>query len=146
MEFTEGDIHINPGVSIPLSELEFRFSRSSGPGGQHVNRSETQVELVFDVANSPSLTEEQRQQAMSALQTRLDSSGKLHLTASSSRSQYQNRQEVIRRFASVMQNALYRRRSRKATKPSLAARERRLEAKRRQSTKKGARQPSGWEE
>ncbi len=74
-------------VSIPTSELHFRFARSSGPGGQHVNRSATQVELLFDVANSPSLDETQRQRVLRNLTPRIDKEGVLHLVSQETRSQ-----------------------------------------------------------
>ena len=83
----ESVVHITDTVSIPMSELSFRFARSSGPGGQHVNRSATQVELLFDVANSPSLDEAQRQRVLNKLKSRIDKEGVLHLVSQETRSQ-----------------------------------------------------------
>ena len=120
-------------LAIPTEELSFRFSRASGPGGQHVNRSATQVELLFDVAHSPSLTDEQRAHIQRALASRIDREGVLHLTASGSRSQLQNRQEVVARFQSLLRRALHVPRPRRPTHPTRAARQRRLEHKRRRS-------------
>ena len=129
---------INEKVSIPLAELSYRFSRSSGPGGQHVQKSSTRVELLFDLANSPSLTEEQRSRGGERLATYVDSTGVLHLTAQSERSQWRNRVEVITRFQVLMRLALRRRKKRKATRPTAASRERRLREKRRRGeTKRG---------
>ncbi len=118
---------------IPLGELKFRFSRSSGPGGQHVNRSATQVELLFDVACSPSLTEEQRALVLRRLRGYIDGNGVLHLVSGGTRSQMRNREEVIRRFAQMMERALRVSRPRRSTRPSAAARQRRLLEKRRRA-------------
>jgi ribosome-associated protein len=122
-------LHISDQVSIPLSELSFRFSRSSGPGGQHVQKSSTRVELLFDVANSPSLTERQRAQVLERLGGYIDSEGILHLVAQSERSQLRNREEVVARFQALMQRALKRRKHRKPTHPTAASQERRLRKK-----------------
>lgn len=132
-------IQINTTLFIPLGEISFRFSRSGGPGGQHVNRSETRVELLFDVANSPSLNEEQRARLLERLVHRIDKEGVLHLVSEESRSQRLNREVVIERFVSLLQTALRPHRRRRPTRPSQAAREQRLEQKRRQSRKKQSR-------
>jgi ribosome-associated protein len=121
---------INDELSIPLAELQFRFSRSSGPGGQHVQKSSTRVELYFDVLGSPSLSEEQRARILSRLAGHIDSVGLLHLVAQSERSQLRNRQEVVARFQELLRVALRRRRRRLATHPSAASRELRLRHKR----------------
>jgi len=126
-------ILIIPGLSIPVSELRFRFSRSRGPGGQHVQRTETRVELLFDVAHSPSLSDEQRACLQERLAGYLDSGGMLRLVARSTRSQLQNRQEVMARFARLLSVALRPRKRRLPTKPTAASRQRRLEAKRRRA-------------
>jgi ribosome-associated protein len=120
---------INDELAIPLAELQFRFSRSSGPGGQHVQKTSTRVELYFDVLGSPSLTEEQRSRLLSRLAGYIDTVGLLHLVAQSERSQLRNRQEVTQRFQELMRAALRRRRRRVATHPSAASRERRLRGK-----------------
>lgn len=124
---------INPSLSIPMEELSFHFSRAGGPGGQHVNTSETRVELRFDVRRSPSLSEWQRERILERLGSYIDSDGVLHLFAASRRSQRQNRQEVVERFQRLLAQALRPRRPRLPTQPDAAARERRLEAKRRRS-------------
>lgn len=129
-------IRIDDRVSIPLDEMSFRYARSSGPGGQHVQRTETKVELLFDVAHSPSLSDGQRQLILSRLAGRLDSVGVLHLTSQQSRSQADNREEVLERFRRLMAAALRPTKPRKATRPSAAARQRRLENKRRRSETK----------
>ena len=133
-------IRVNGTVSIPLSELRFRFSRSSGPGGQNVNRRETQVELVFDVAGSPSLGPRQRARAMQRLARRLDAAGRLHVVASQSRTQGRNRELALERFRSVLADALRPPAPpRKRTNPSKGARERRLASKKRHSRLKAQR-------
>jgi ribosome-associated protein len=126
-------LHINDKVSIPLAELSFRFSRSSGPGGQHVQKSSTRVELLFDVANSPSLTDKQRARVFNRLAGYLDSTGVLHLAAQSERSQWRNRVEVVDRFRKLIRGALKRPKRRKPTRPSAASREKRLRKKRKRS-------------
>jgi ribosome-associated protein len=124
---------INNQVSIPLAELSFRFSRSSGPGGQHVQKSSTRVELLFDVANSPSLSESQRARVLERLSGYIDSAGVLRLVAQSERSQLRNREEAVTRFQTLMRRALKRRKRRKPTRPTAASKERRLREKRRRS-------------
>jgi len=134
-------VHITNTVSISMSELRFRFARSSGPGGQHVNRSATQVELLFDVANSPSLNEMQRQRVLRKLRSRIDKEGTLHLVSQETRSQLRNREEVVERFQELMREALHVPKRRWPTRPTRAARERRLEEKRRRSEAKRSRRP-----
>jgi len=134
-------ITIDDRVQIPLSELDFRFSRSSGPGGQHVQKSSTRVELLFDVARSPSLDDEQRARVLSRLSGYVDTDGVLHLASQSERSQWRNRQEVVARFQELMRRALARRKRRRATTPTPASRERRLEGKKRRSQVKRQRGP-----
>jgi ribosome-associated protein len=134
-------VPIANSLVIPEDELRFRFSRSSGPGGQHVNRSATQVELLFDVAHSPSLSDEQRGRIQEALANRIDQEGVLHLTSSGSRSQRRNRDEVVARFQGLLRRALHVPRARRPTRPSEAARRRRLQAKRQRAEAKRQRAP-----
>ncbi len=126
-------LRITNTLTIPLSELRFRFTRSSGPGGQHVNRSATRVELLFDVAGSSSLTEAQRERAMKALAPYIDSDGVLHLVSQTFRSQLRNREEVVERFRTLMHKAMRVPKRRRPTRPSRVAQERRLARKRRRS-------------
>ena len=127
---------ITDQLAIPLSELDFRFSRSGGPGGQHVNRTATRVELLFDVAHSPSLTEEQRQRLLKRLAGRIDSEGILRVAAQSERSQLRNRQEAIERLQTLLRQALHIPKRRRRSKVPRWARERRLAQKRRRSETK----------
>jgi ribosome-associated protein len=134
-------LRITATLIIPLSELRFRFARSSGPGGQHVNRSATRVELLFDVAGSPSLTEAQRERVLKTLASYIDSEGVLHLASQTFRSQLRNREEVVERFRMLMHKAMRIPKRRRPTRPSRAARERRLTSKRRRSELKRQRGP-----
>src|SRR5512141_1956662 len=111
------DVTINSQLIIPFSEIEYCFARSSGPGGQHVNKTETQVELLFDVAHSPSLTDQQRQRVLSQLKNLIEQDGVLHLTAQSERSQLRNREIVTARFQAVLAGALRVPKKRKRTQP-----------------------------
>jgi ribosome-associated protein len=126
-------LEVTPELRLPLSELDYQASRSGGPGGQHVNTSSTRIEVWWDVAGSPSLSPEQRAQLLERLGPRLDSSGRLRLVSSGSRSQLRNREDVTERLRSVVAAALAVRKKRKATKPSRAAKAARLEAKRRRA-------------
>jgi ribosome-associated protein len=134
-------LQISDKVSIPLAELSFRFSRSSGPGGQHASRTETRVELVFDLARSLSLSKEQRDRALRALTSYLDQDGVMHLVSQSTRSQLRNRQEVVERFRTAMQKALRVPKKRYPTAPTRAAAKKRLREKRRRSETKKQRGP-----
>jgi len=129
-------VQVTPEVAIPLSELEFRASRSSGPGGQGVNTTDSRVELRFDVANSPSLPPEARERALRRLWPRLDSSGVLRVVAQNRRSQLANRRAAVERFAELLAAALATQRPRRPTRPTRAAAARRVESKRRRSATK----------
>jgi ribosome-associated protein len=137
----ETHLRINDQLSIPLAELRFRFTPSSGPGGQHANRSATRVELFFDVANSPSLSETQRERVLAEIKTYIDGEGVLRLVSQVSRSQVQNRQEATARFQELLIQVLKPRKRRRATRVPRAERERRRGEKRRQSEKKQRRKP-----
>lgn len=135
-------IEITPSLRLPPGELAYRASRSGGPGGQHVNTSSTRIEVWWDIAGSPSLTEEQRARLLTRLASRLDAAGRLRLVSSGSRSQLRNREEVTARLATLVAAALVVPKRRKATKPTRAAKVARLEAKRRRAaTKRDRRRP-----
>lgn len=135
----ENMLMISDQLLLPRREISYRYSHSGGPGGQHVNKSETQVELLWDVRNSPSLSEGQRGLLMSALARRIDADGVLHLVSSGTRSQERNRQAVTERLVRLLAAALQPPRPRLATPVSAAERARRLAAKRRRSEVKRAR-------
>jgi len=122
-------ILVTDQLAIPVAELRFRFSRSSGPGGQNVQRTETRVELLFDVAHSPSLTDDQRRRILQRLAGCIDNEGELRIVSSATRTQLGNRADAITRFQMLMAAALRRRKHRVPTRPSAAARERRLTEK-----------------
>jgi ribosome-associated protein len=127
---------VSPELSIPRSELSFRASRAGGPGGQHVNTSSTRVELLWNVENSRSLSGEQRARLREKLDSRLDAQGNVRVVASAFRSQSRNREDAEERLATLVRRALVVPKVRKKTRPSRAAKERRLQSKRRVSTKK----------
>ena len=125
-----------PVFIIPEHELEYQASRSGGPGGQHVNTSSTRVEVWWDVAGSPSLSTEQRQRLLTKLAAKLDTSGRLRVVSGASRSQLQNRKDVTARLERLVHAALVVPKARRKTKPSRAARERRLADKKAHAAKK----------
>lgn len=129
-------IPINDLVQIPVAELSFRFSTSSGPGGQHVNKTATKVTLLFDVANSPSLSEEVRARLLQKLGNRMDKEGVLQLQVQSSRSQHRNRDTAVSLFQQLLAEALKKQKKRRRTRPSLAAQERRLAEKKKRGERK----------
>ena len=141
-----GFLEVSPALRVPLAELEFRASRSGGPGGQHVNTSSTRVEVTWDIAGSPALSEEQRQRLLVRLASRLDGTGRLRLVSSSTRSQLRNREDVTERLREVVAQALVVPKTRKRTRPPRAAKAARLESKRRRSATKRDRRPPRGEE
>lgn len=141
----DATLQITDDVAIPVDELSFRYARSSGPGGQHVQRTETKVELLFDLAHSPSLSEDQRQRALGRLGGRVDDRGVLHLVSQSGRSQLENRGEVVERFCRLLAAALKPAKKRSPTRPSAASRRQRLESKRRRGEAKRLRRVASWD-
>lgn len=125
------DVRVSRRVSIPSSELAFRFTPSGGPGGQHANRSATRAELVWNVEESSALGPRQKARVRRALGRRIDAEGNLRLVSDANRSQARNRKDVVERLALLVAGALEVPKRRVATKPSAAARERRIRAKRR---------------
>ena len=134
-------IEVTPGIVLPDAELEWRFSRSSGPGGQKVNTSDTRVELSFDVARTGSLPEVLRARAIARLADRLVD-GRLTVAASEHRSQWRNREAAASRLAAALRDAIRPPpAARRPTRPDAAARERRLAEKRRRADLKRGRHP-----
>jgi ribosome-associated protein len=131
----EDGIRVAEGTVIPLEEIEFRASRSSGPGGQHANVTASRIEAVFDVDASETLSEQQRALLKRKLGDRVTA------VAQDARSQARNRDLALERLREKLEAGLRRPKPRRATKPSRAARERRLEQKRRQSQRKAQRRP-----
>lgn len=130
---------VNGSLSIPRSELDVRVSRSSGAGGQHVNKTSSRVEIFWNVRASRAITEEQRALLLSRLESRLTGDGNIRVVASDMRSQSRNREIAEERLGEVVKRALAVRRKRKPTKPTRAAKEARLESKKRHSRKKDER-------
>jgi ribosome-associated protein len=135
-----GPLQVMSRLVVPEAELSWRFSRSSGPGGQSVNTSDSRAELSFDVARSPSLDEHLRARALERLSGRLVD-GVLTVAASDQRSQLQNRESAERRLAQVLREAVAPPApGRRATRPTRGSKERRLQAKRQRSEIKRNRQ------
>jgi ribosome-associated protein len=128
-------IRVTRSVSIPRSEIELRFSRSSGPGGQHAQKSDTRVEAVFDVEASSALSEAQKRRVLAK------AGPVLRAVAQDERSQWRNRELALERLADALRAALKVQRKRKPTRPSKTAVERRLETKRRRAATKRLRRP-----
>jgi ribosome-associated protein len=140
-----GPLRLRGSVVIPESELDWRFSRSSGPGGQGVNTTDSRVELLFDVAATPSLGPVLRARALARLASRL-SDGVLSVRASEHRSQLRNREEAERRMAAILSEAIAPPpRPRRPTKPTRGSVNRRIEVKKRRSEVKRLRRPDGHE-
>ena len=134
--FRQVDLQLSPGVVIPAVELRWRFSRSSGPGGQNVNTTDSRVELLFDLAATPSLPAHLRARALRCLQARLVD-GCVVIAASEHRSQWQNRVAAQRRLLELLQEAIKPPPPpRRATKPTRGSVRRRLEAKKQRSAVK----------
>jgi ribosome-associated protein len=131
----EDVIRVAEGTEIPLEEIAFRASRSSGPGGQHANVTASRIEAVFDVDASDTLNDSQK----SLLRRKLGD--RIAAVAQDARSQARNRELALERLREKLEAGLRRPKPRRATKPSRAARERRLEQKRRQSERKAQRRP-----
>jgi ribosome-associated protein len=122
-------IRITRTVEIPEEELRFSVSRSSGPGGQKVNKVSTRVALLFDVVNSPNLSAAQKRRILGTLGTRINKQGVLRVVSQQTRSQAANRDAAVERFIDLLQQALKRKKQRKPTSISLPAKERRLAMK-----------------
>lgn len=130
------NIRIGRTLIIPEAEVQMRFVTSGGPGGQHANKASTKVELVWNPMESAVLSARQKALIRTHLRHRLTDTGDLRVNADSSRSQLRNRQEAERRLARLVAEALRPRKTRRATQPTTAARERRLRDKRHRSETK----------
>ena len=129
-------LHVNDQVEIPRTELDVRASRASGAGGQHVNKTSTRIEVTWNVASSPSLSDAERTRVLTRLASRISDGGELRVVASDTRSQLQNRELAEGRLAELVRHALVVPKARRKTRPSRAAKQARLDAKRITSQKK----------
>jgi len=136
---------VDDSLSIPRTELDVRVSRSSGAGGQHVNKTSSRVEIFWNIPASRALTEEQRARLLDKLSSRLTTEGSIRVVASDMRSQSRNRDLAEERLSELVRRSLLVPRKRKATKPTRAAREARLESKRLHSNKKRTRTDKSFE-
>lgn len=139
------DIIVNRRIRIPESELTFRFSRSGGPGGQNVNKVSTRVEVIFDVAASPSLSDEDRSRVAAYAGARITKEGKLTVASERSRSQWKNREMAIERLVALLRASLAPQKRRIATVPTAGSRSKKLHSKKKQSEKKQRRRGT-WDE
>jgi ribosome-associated protein len=140
-----GALFVNSELRIPREELAFRASRAGGPGGQHVNKTSTRIELVWSVRGSRALSEEQRSRLAVKLATRLDSEGILRIVASDSRSQTRNRDVAEDRLARLVRLALAVPKIRRKTRPTRGGVEKRLQSKRELSEKKRERRVNDFD-
>jgi len=124
-----------------LAEVQFSASRSSGPGGQNVNKVNTKVELRFSVQESAVLDENQQQLILSKLKNRINNQGELLITSGAERSQWKNKEKATQKFFELIEKALTRPRKRKKTQPTVASRIKRLENKKKRGQKKLLRKP-----
>jgi ribosome-associated protein len=120
---------VNSACSISMAEISLSFSRSSGPGGQNVNKVNSRVTLAFNVFDSPSLSDNQRQLVMNRLSGRINRRGILQISSDTTRTQAGNREEVVSRFVKMMRRALFVQPPRRKTRAPRRAKERRLEVK-----------------
>lgn len=143
--YFENDIYLPNGYHIPTAELIFRNSRAGGPGGQHVNKVETRVELIFDLFRSIAFSEQEKALIRERLLHRIDDNGLIHIISAEHRSQYKNRQETVERLVKMLHHALQPRKMRKATTIPRSVNEKRLAHKRRRSNIKQLRRDNNTE-
>lgn len=117
-------------------ELQFKAMRSSGAGGQHVNKVSSKVELTFNISTSQGLSDREKQRILLKLQSRLTQDGTLILQCDEARSQHRNKDLVVKRFFDILKNALIIPKKRKATKPTKTSKEKRLKSKKKTAEKK----------
>jgi len=133
---SENLLAVNESLWIPRNELDIRVSRASGAGGQHVNKTSSRVEIFWNIPTSRALNDEQRARLLDKLSSRLTTEGSIRVVASDMRSQSRNRDLAEERLTELVRRALIIPRKRKATRPTRAAKEARLETKKRHSNKK----------
>lgn len=138
-------IEIKPGLSLPDDELRFTFSRSGGPGGQNVNKVSSKATLWFNVVESPTLSEMQKQKLLQRLGNRISKDGVLQIVSAQFRTQKANREDALQRFATLLSAALHEQRVRKKTRVPRRVKETRLKSKKRKGMLKASRVKK-WDE
>ncbi len=141
----ENLLRVNEGVSIPRGELDVRVSRSSGAGGQHVNKTSSRVEIFWNVRASRALSEDQRAHLLDRLDSRLNTDGSVRIVASDMRSQRKNRDLAEEKLVDLVRRALVIPKKRRPTRPTKASKEARLEGKKRRSNTKRERQNKSFD-
>ena len=139
-------IVVNAGLAIPRSELTFRATRAGGPGGQHVNKVATRVELLWNLERSRALDAEERSRLRDKLASRLDREGFVRVVASAFRSQSRNREDAEVKLAALLRKALVVPRARRATRPTRGSVEERLREKQLRATRKKNRRAPGTDD
>ncbi|MBK6683230.1 MAG: aminoacyl-tRNA hydrolase [Deltaproteobacteria bacterium] len=132
-------LRLRGGVEIPLTEIQVEMSRSGGPGGQHVNKTETRVTVRFDVARSQCLSDRVRQKLLAKLGSRLTKNGEILVSADDHRYRARNHNDALVRLETILDQALFEEKPRRATKPTRGSKERRLSEKKRTGERKKAR-------
>jgi ribosome-associated protein len=141
----ENLLHVNDALSIPRAELDVRVSRSSGAGGQHVNKTSSRVEIFWNVRGSRALSDDQRVRLLDRLASRLTTEGSIRIVASDMRSQSRNRDLAEEKLADLVRRALVIPKKRRPTRPTKASKEARLEGKKRRSRTKRERQNKSFD-
>lgn len=138
-------LQVTDTIAVPRSEFVYRASRSGGAGGQHVNTSSTRIELLWDFQRSSALDDVQKDRVRSKLAARIDADGMVRVVAGNRRSQMQNRAAAEERLAKLVRDAMHVAKKRRATAPTKASKERRLETKKQQSRKKANRRKDAFD-
>lgn len=139
-------IRVTRSVTIPESELAFRYVRSGGPGGQHANKTSTKVELTWDVTTSAALGPRQRARLLENLGRRVEDSGVLRVRSDKHRSQTRNKEDAIERLCTLVERGLSVRKDRVATGPTAGSKKKRLDQKKRRSEIKQGRRKPGFDD
>src|SRR3954470_2800841 len=138
-------LQVTDTIVVPRSELVYRASRSGGAGGQHVNTSSTRIELLWDFERSAALDQTQKERVRKKLAARIDAEGLVRVVAGNRRSQLQNRGAAEERLAKLVRDAMHVPKKRRATAPTKASRQKRLDGKRQQSKKKENRRKDAFD-
>ena len=142
---TASSLVVNESVAIPRSELDVRVSRSSGAGGQHVNKTSSRVEIFWNIPASRAISDDERSRLLAKLASKLTTEGSIRVVASDMRSQTRNRELAEERLADLVRRALTVPRKRRPTRPTQASKEARLDEKKRRASKKRDRQQKSFD-